>query len=147
MQKYEYLRILAGYVFISQLGIEYLAFPGFILMALYNHKRGRKLGWLKYFFYLFYPVHLTLIYIRVEFYSNQFSKRRMKLYLDEQMKGKSELDSSQLPLSCKKELLANIAAVTYCEENGYEITVEDGYTEANGMVLHRFKIRRKKDGV
>ena len=71
----------------------------------------------------------------------------MKLYLDEQMKGKSELDSSQLPLSCKKELLANIAAVTYCEENGYEITVEDGYTEANGMVLHRFKIRRKKDGV
>ncbi|ADL35025.1 hypothetical protein bpr_I2292 [Butyrivibrio proteoclasticus B316] len=63
LQKYEYLRILAGYVFISQLGIEYLAFPGFILMALYNHKRGRKLGWLKYFFYLFYPVHLTLIYI------------------------------------------------------------------------------------
>ena len=63
LQRYEYIRILAGYVFISQLGIEYLAFPGFILMALYNHKRGRKLGWLKYFFYLFYPVHLTLIYI------------------------------------------------------------------------------------
>ncbi|MBQ6589505.1 MAG: conjugal transfer protein TraX [Butyrivibrio sp.] len=63
LRKYEFIRILAGYFFISQLGIEYWAFPGFILMALYSHKRGRNLGNLKYFFYVFYPVHLTLIYI------------------------------------------------------------------------------------
>lgn len=63
LRRYEFVRILVGYFFISQLSIEYWAFPGFILMALYNHKRGRNLGNLKYFFYVFYPVHLTLIYI------------------------------------------------------------------------------------
>lgn len=78
---------------------------------------------------------------------NPYSKKRMKIYLDEQMKGKDELDSSQLPLSNKKELLSDISAVAYCEENGFEITVEDGYMEANDMILRRFKIRRKANGV
>lgn len=78
---------------------------------------------------------------------NPYSKKRMKIYLDEQMKGKDELDSSQLPLSNKKELLSDISAVAYCEENGFEITVEDGYIEANDMILRRFKIRRKANGV
>ena len=63
LRKYEFIRILLGYFFISQLGMEYFAFPGFILMAMYNHKRGRNLGKLKYLFYVFYPVHLTLIII------------------------------------------------------------------------------------
>ncbi len=63
LRRYEYIRILAGYFFISQLGMEFAAFPGFILMALYNKKRGRNLGSLKYIFYVFYPVHLLAIYL------------------------------------------------------------------------------------
>lgn len=78
---------------------------------------------------------------------NPYSKKKMKLFLEDQMRGKDEIDSEQLPLSSKKELLSDISAVAYCEENGFEITVEDGYLEANDMILRRFKIRRKANGV
>ena len=74
---------------------------------------------------------------------NPYSKKKMKLFLEDQMRGNNEIDSEQLPLSSKKELLSDISAVAYCEENGFEITVEDGYLEANDMILRRFKIRRK----
>ncbi|SFB76344.1 TraX family protein [Butyrivibrio sp. YAB3001] len=70
LYKHDYLRLIAAYLFISQLSIEYAAFPGFILMALYNKKRGRNLGKFKYFFYLFYPLHLLAIhFIRCMMYS------------------------------------------------------------------------------
>ncbi len=39
-----------------------LSFPAFLLMYLYNRKRGKKLGRLKYLFYIFYPAHLLLLY-------------------------------------------------------------------------------------
>ncbi len=78
---------------------------------------------------------------------NPYSKKKMKLFLEDQMRGKDEIDSEQLPLSSKKELLSDISAVAYCEENGFEITVEDGYLETNDMILRRFKIRRKANGV
>ncbi len=78
---------------------------------------------------------------------NPYSKKKMKLFLEDKMRGKDEIDSAQLPLSSKTELLSNISAVAYCEENGFEITVEDGYLEANDMILRRFKIRRKANGV
>ncbi len=78
---------------------------------------------------------------------NPYSKKKMKLFLDDRMRGKDEIDSSQLPLSSKAELLSDISAVAYCEENGFEIKVEDGYLEVNDMILHRFKIRRKTNGV
>ena len=78
---------------------------------------------------------------------NPYSKKKMKLFLEERMRGKDEIDSAQLPLSNKTELLSDISAVAYCEENGFEITVEDGYLEANDMILRRFKIRRKANGI
>ena len=59
----EFLRLLGGYLFISNLSIEYASFPGFILMMLYNKKRGRNLGIFKYLFYIFYPAHLLAIYL------------------------------------------------------------------------------------
>ncbi|WP_024865044.1 TraX family protein [Butyrivibrio sp. FCS014] len=59
---YEPVNIFAGYIFFLNLGTEYLALPGFILLLLYNKKRGRKLGKLKYAFYAFYPVHIIAIY-------------------------------------------------------------------------------------
>ena len=58
-----HLNLLAGFVFISGFSIEYMAWPAFLLMVLYNHKRGPKLGYFKYIFYLFYPLHLIILYI------------------------------------------------------------------------------------
>lgn len=78
---------------------------------------------------------------------NPYSKRNMKLFLERQMGNKDEIDSSELPFSNKQELLSDISAVTYSEENGFEVTVEDGYLETNDMLLRRFKIRRKSHGI
>ena len=78
---------------------------------------------------------------------NPYSKRKMKLYLDTQMGDKNEIDSLQLPMNNKQELLSDISAVAYCEENGFEVTVEDGYIDTNEMLLRRFKIRRKSHGI
>jgi hypothetical protein len=52
----KFVRLLVGYL--SMLW-EAWCFPGFILMYFYNGKRGRQP---KYFFYLFYPCHLLLLY-------------------------------------------------------------------------------------
>ena len=54
----------AGYAYISVFGTnEIWSLPGFVLMLLYNGKRGYIKGSLKYAFYAFYPVHLALIYV------------------------------------------------------------------------------------
>ncbi|MBQ7614459.1 MAG: hypothetical protein IJU77_05395 [Butyrivibrio sp.] len=58
----EPLNLITGYCEMSVLRTEYLSFPGFLLMFLYNKKRGRSLGKLKYVFYAFYPAHIYLIY-------------------------------------------------------------------------------------
>ena len=57
------LNLVAGYLELSFLGTEYYALPSFVLLYFYNHKRGRKIGNLKYLFYAFYPVHIFLIYV------------------------------------------------------------------------------------
>ena len=62
LRQYEPLNLGAAYVFLLNMGTEYLSFPGFILMFFYSKKRGRKLGGLKYLFYAFYPVHILAIY-------------------------------------------------------------------------------------
>ena len=58
-----HLNLLAGYALLSCYSIEFQAWPAFLLMVLYNHKRGPRLGYFKYIFYLFYPLHLTILYI------------------------------------------------------------------------------------
>ena len=63
LKKQRPLNLLAAYMFICTMPLEPFSLPAFIMMAFYNNKRGRNLGKLKYLFYVFYPVHLTLIYI------------------------------------------------------------------------------------
>ncbi len=63
LRNLEHLNLLAGYCIISSYSIEFWCFPAFLVMALYNHKRGANLGYFKYLFYLFYPLHLTILYI------------------------------------------------------------------------------------
>ena len=58
------LALLAGYAFFALFVYsEQWAFPGFILMLLYNGQRGFMGKKFKYFFYAFYPVHLFLLYL------------------------------------------------------------------------------------
>jgi hypothetical protein len=62
LKDFDFLALLAGYLFIINLSTEQWAFPAFFLLVLYSKKRGRKLGKLKYLFYAFYPLHLFAIY-------------------------------------------------------------------------------------
>lgn len=58
------LALLAGYAFFALFVYsEQWAFPGFILMLLYNGQRGFLGKKFKYFFYAFYPVHLFILYL------------------------------------------------------------------------------------
>ena len=61
-RNYVPINLVAAFLFISNMGTEYLSFPGFILLFFYNKKRGRRLGRLKYIFYGFYPAHILFIY-------------------------------------------------------------------------------------
>ena len=62
-RKSEPINLVVAYVLLCCFNTEYLAFPAFILIYLYNKKRGRKLGILKYGFYAFYPVHILFVYL------------------------------------------------------------------------------------
>lgn len=55
------LSMLAGCIVLTLMSIgEIPAFLALIFIALYNGKRGLKM---KYFFYIFYPAHLFLLYL------------------------------------------------------------------------------------
>lgn len=74
---------------------------------------------------------------------NPYSKDKMKQYMQELIAHKQELDADEIPMGNKDELLAAISAVTYGEENGYDISVEDGYIESNGLLIRRFNVKEK----
>ena len=60
------LMLVAGYGYLTMMmPNEALALPGVLMMLFYNGKRGFIRGnrGLQYFFYLFYPVHLTCLYV------------------------------------------------------------------------------------
>lgn len=75
LRKVRPLALLAGFFYIGNLAyatdgfnlavwsIEFWSFPAFLLMLLYNDERGFIRGKMKYFFYVFYPAHLILIYV------------------------------------------------------------------------------------
>lgn len=77
---------------------------------------------------------------------NPYSKEKMKLYLEQIMGSEKKIDSSQLPLKEKEDLLCALSAVAYAQENGYRIRPVDDYVETNKMLLRRFEIEKEGDG-
>ncbi len=74
---------------------------------------------------------------------NPYSRDKMKIYLDKMMEGRDKMNSTDLPLNTKRDLLANLSAVAYSRDNGYNVTVTEGYTEVNNMLFKNFEIRRR----
>ena len=66
----------------------------------------------------------------------------MKNYLEKRLGSNGSLESDELPLNSKKDMLANLSAIAYAKDNGFEIEILDGYYEANDMILHRFRISK-----
>lgn len=75
---------------------------------------------------------------------NPYSKEKMKQYLDTVMKDREVLDSGELPLQSKNDLLCALSAAAYSQQNGYEIRALEGYVEADGLLLRRFEMKPAK---
>lgn len=73
---------------------------------------------------------------------NPYSRELMKNYLEKRLGSNGSLESDELPLNSKKDMLANLSAIAYAKDNGFEIEILDGYYEANDMILHRFRISK-----
>ena len=73
---------------------------------------------------------------------NPYSKELMKKFLDSQsINGK--IDSTNLSLNEKKDVLASMAAVTYARENGYLIEIDNDFVESDEFKIRHW--RAKKD--
>lgn len=75
---------------------------------------------------------------------NPYSKKMTKQYLERLIGNRNQLSSDAVPLETKQDLLMILSAATYAEENGFELEVENGYLEKNGMILRAFKILKKE---
>ena len=63
-EKWRLLGVLVGCLFMSvtMTNIQYFSLLAIIPLAFYNHKKGKGSP-LPYFFYLYYPLHLAIIYL------------------------------------------------------------------------------------
>lgn len=71
---------------------------------------------------------------------NPYSKKITKHYLKMLLGNRKELNSDDVPLNTKEDLLMILSAVAYAEENGYKIEPQDGYFEVENLVLRSFRI-------
>jgi len=69
----------------------------------------------------------------------------MKDYLEHVMGGQKQIQSDELPMESKRDLLCALSAAAYGAENGYTIQLEEGYMETNGMILRRFQISKEEE--
>lgn len=76
---------------------------------------------------------------------NPYCRELMKSYLEHRMGSGRTLVSSELPMNNKRELLANLSAIAYAQENGYSVEVLDGYYEMNNMLMREFKITKEDE--
>jgi hypothetical protein len=75
---------------------------------------------------------------------NPYSRDLMKIYLEQKMGDGRELESDELPLNSKGDMLANLSAIAYAGDNGFDVEILDGYYEVNDMILRRFRIVREE---
>ena len=65
--------LLAGYIILLPGNNEMYSIFAFLILLLYNRKRGKNLGRLKYLFYAFYPAHLLILFLIKSYLSNALS--------------------------------------------------------------------------
>jgi hypothetical protein len=68
----------------------------------------------------------------------------MKLYLEKKMGDSREINSDELPLNSKEDMLANLSSIAYARDNGFDVEILDGYYEVNDMILRRFRIAKEE---
>ncbi len=74
---------------------------------------------------------------------NPYSREKMRIYVEQLMGGQESIDSKQIPLGSRKDILAGLSAVAYSGENGYVVEPAEGYIETEQMILHNFTIRKE----
>lgn len=75
---------------------------------------------------------------------NPYSREKMKAYVEQLMGGQEFIESVNIPIRSKNDILASLSAVAYSGENGYVVELEEGYMETDQMLLHNFKIRKEE---
>ncbi|MCD8045749.1 MAG: DUF5716 family protein [Clostridiales bacterium] len=75
---------------------------------------------------------------------NPYSREKMKVYVEQLMGERDSIDTTQIPIRSKNDILANLSAVAYSGENGYIVEPGDGYMETEQMILRNFTIRKTK---
>ncbi|MCD8363159.1 MAG: DUF5716 family protein [Lachnospiraceae bacterium] len=75
---------------------------------------------------------------------NPYSREKMKRYVEQLMGERETLDSEEIPLRSKNDILASLSAVAYSGENGYVVEPGEGYTQTDQMILRNFTIRKDK---
>ncbi len=73
---------------------------------------------------------------------NPYSKDLMQLYLEQQMEGRREIDSTELPLDTVSDLISILSSAAYARELGYDIEAQDGFYETEHLILREFTIRK-----
>ena len=74
---------------------------------------------------------------------NPYSIEKMRAYVEKLLAGGDSIDSQNIPLHSKNDLLANLSAVAYSDENGYIVETKEGYMEVGQMLLRNYTIRRE----
>ncbi len=75
---------------------------------------------------------------------NPYSRDIMKIYLEKQMGDSKEINSDELPLISKGDMLTSLSSIAYAKDNGFCVEILDGYYEVNDMILRRFRIAREE---
>ena len=56
---------------------------------------------------------------------NPYSIEKMRVYLEKLLEGRETIDNGDIPLHSKNDLLANLSAVAYSDENGYIVETKE----------------------